>query len=73
MNDKPKTMTDAEIEEQIRRNMASIRRKKPSGEQLEAEYRKYKGIYQAAVLDDGSTVGPYIWKEVYRRLLGGKK
>lgn len=67
--DKPKVMTETEMEAQIRRDMASVRRKKLSPEKLEAEYRKYDQIYHACVLDGGGTAGAYMWREVYRRLL----
>lgn len=67
--DKPKAMTEQEIEAQILRDMESVRRKKLTPEKLEAEYRKYDNMYHACVLDGGNTVGVYIWREVYRRLL----
>lgn len=67
--DKPRAMTESEMEAQIRRYMASVRRKKLPPEKLEAEYRKYDNMYHACVLDGGNTAGVYMWREVYRRLL----
>ena len=64
-----KIPTEAEIERQIRVEMAGIRRKMPTREKLEAEFHKYDCIYRASVLECGATVMPYIWREVYRRLL----
>lgn len=69
MESERKTMSESEIEEQIRREMSLIRKKKYGREKLEAEYRKYDNIYHACVLDGGTTIGPYIWREVYRRML----
>lgn len=69
--DKPRAMTESEMESQIRRDMASIRRKKLPPEKLDAEYRKYDNMYHACVLDGGNTAGVYMWREVYRRLLDG--
>lgn len=68
-NDKPHVMTESEMEEQISRDMAYIRRKKLPPEKLEAEYRKYDNMYHACVLDGVNTAGVYMWREVYRRLL----
>ncbi len=67
--DKPRAMTESEMEAQIRRDMVSIRRKKLPPEKLEAEYRKYDNMYHACVLDGGNTAGVYMWREVYRRLM----
>ena len=67
--DKPRAMTESEMEAQIRRDMASVRRKKLPPEKLEVEYRKYDNMYHACVLDGGNTAGVYMWREVYRRLL----
>lgn len=69
MENKNKAPTEAEIEAQIRANISVVRRKRLSREKLEAECRKYDNIYHACVLDGGITTGPYIWREVYRRVL----
>lgn len=73
MENKNKAPTEAEIEAQIRANISVVRRKKLSREKLQAEYRKYDNIYHAGVLSGGSTTGPYIWREVYRRMLNETK
>lgn len=67
--DKPHVMTESEMEAQIRRDMASIRRKNLPPEKLEEEHLKYNNMYHACVLDGGNTAGVYMWREVYRRLL----
>lgn len=67
--DNPHVMTESEMETQIRRDMASIRRKNLPPEKLETEYRKYDNMYHLCVLDGGNTAGVYMWREVYRRLL----
>lgn len=69
MEKESKVMTETEIEAQVKREMGIVLKKKLSREKLEAEYRKYDSIYHACVLDGGNTSGPYIWREVYRRLL----
>lgn len=72
MSEKP-AMTAAQMEAQIRAQAACIRRKRLSPEKLEAEMRKYDGIYRSAVVDGASTAGAYIYREAYRRVLGGCK
>jgi hypothetical protein len=69
MEKENRAMTESEIEAQVKREMGIVRKKKLSREKLETEYRKYDNIYRACVLDGGTTVGPYIWREVYRRLM----
>lgn len=69
MENENKAMSPEDVEKQIRREMGIVRRKRMTREQMEMERRKYDNMYHACVLDGGLTVGPYIWREVYRRLL----
>lgn len=69
MENENKAMSPEDVEKQIRREMGIVRRKRMTREQMEMERRKYDNMYHACVLDGGPTVGPYIWREVYRRLL----
>ena len=66
-------MTKEQIETQIRMQMGVIRRKRLAPEKIAAEFRKYDGIYRAAVVEGSSTVGAYIYREAYRRVLDGNK
>lgn len=73
MEKENRAMTEAEIDAQVKREMGIVRKKKLSREKMEAEYRKHDNMYRACVLDGGTTTGPYIWREVYRRLLDETK
>lgn len=63
------SMTASQVESQIRTQVACIKRKKLPAEKLEAEYRKFDGIYHAAVVDGCSTASAYIYREAFRRVL----
>lgn len=67
------SMTASQVESQIKAQVTSIRRKRLPAEKLEAEFRKYDGIYRSAVVDGSSTASAYIYREAFRRVLDGSK
>lgn len=67
------SMTAAQVEAQIRAQVISIKRKKLPVEKLEAELRKYDGIYRSAVVDGCPTASAYIYREAYRLVLSNER